>query len=829
MEYASFYGGRRGTPFVIVKSYPDIPTMTECFGQGDDYKQVNYDEYVIINAYKRDHPDNGKIFRRGYDIYSGRTIICTEAKESSTGQVKTNQSKAWYLSRTTEYVLNTSHDAKGAKYVGKVQGPPGIAPILKLLTYAGAVKQYDYQYEEDRKSSGSFSVAKGDLVSGKTNNEIRWVVANISEENSDLDKAYAYVGFKIPYPVVEFSAVKVTQYDENGVYTTKVPQPTFTGDLNKRPFYHPWELYIPKGIKGDCLKNYRVVAPSAGMQIYDLNYYLQTGLKRQYEGFDNDKDYSYVDTNGVKHRGKQILVYDEIIYDTYQSGELTCFYVADYNTLTSMDIAQDGTVSIFSTHSEPLIYPKLMKWITDITLNKSADGTEDIPGHFVIHYNNDSYNKTDTSEYDLDWVNNLVLESDGQVRQEFTGGRATEYITDKNPDRVPEQGTDLRIKWINNVEINDDGTVIITFNDKDQNDQIHTSVFPRRIKWLKSFDIDGPTGILTYQFNTDQDAIVKPLAYPVDMFLKQDKDQSSSAALETMNEGTGDQSIYAVYPTLSEPKKISPPINYILATDITPDKHLIVLYADAAKRQVFIDNANNPAYVGKEKAYQFFPVGVVDDPVYYNLYRSDKYGVWDETIEGETVQTHLYEGWLDLGVSSIASGILVGADIPIQTIEKYATDHNLSIETADEKVDAAIAYLNETYPAGLGKEPGTPPYTSPIRSDVTTSDPLLMEKIVTTGDLNEGAKYFLGFDYQIVVDDPDAETLTYSFKGWYLIGSLSQVPIVVSDESEEATALEALPEGGMWFIIGDAYSVYDQDYVDSLITNNTESGGNVQP
>jgi len=134
--------------------------------------------------------------------------------------------------------------------------------------------------------------------------------------------------------------------------------------------------------------------------------------------------------------------------------------------------------------------------------------------------------------------------------------------------------------------------------------------------------------------------------------------------------------------------------------------------------------------------------------------------------------------------------------------------------------------LNETYPVGLGKEQGTPPYTSPIRSDVTTTDPLLMEKIVTTGDLNEGAKYFLGFDYQIVVDDPDAETLTYSFKGWYLIGSLSQVPIVVSDEAEEATALEALPEGGMWFVIGDAYSVYDQDYVDSLITNDTESGGN---
>ena len=50
MEYNSFYGGRRGASFIIVKEYESIAAMIECFQQGGAYRTVNYDEYVLINT-----------------------------------------------------------------------------------------------------------------------------------------------------------------------------------------------------------------------------------------------------------------------------------------------------------------------------------------------------------------------------------------------------------------------------------------------------------------------------------------------------------------------------------------------------------------------------------------------------------------------------------------------------------------------------------------------------------------------------------------------------------------------------------------------------------
>ena len=67
MEYNSFYGGRRGASFVIVKNYPSIAEMVKAFRQGGSYKVVNYDEYVLIDTVNKNDKDNGKIYRRGYD------------------------------------------------------------------------------------------------------------------------------------------------------------------------------------------------------------------------------------------------------------------------------------------------------------------------------------------------------------------------------------------------------------------------------------------------------------------------------------------------------------------------------------------------------------------------------------------------------------------------------------------------------------------------------------------------------------------------------------------------------------------------------------------
>ena len=136
MEYNSFYGGRRGASFIIVKSFkcirkPDIDNwfwkkviqeawenaskdnigtepsieewvvdncMVQAFEKGGAYKIVNYDEYVIIDTPNKNDKDNGKIYRRGYNY------------------------------------ANDPNNLGGAEYIGQIVGPAGMAPQVEMKT-----------------------------------------------------------------------------------------------------------------------------------------------------------------------------------------------------------------------------------------------------------------------------------------------------------------------------------------------------------------------------------------------------------------------------------------------------------------------------------------------------------------------------------------------------------------------------------------------------------------------------------------------------------------------------------------------------------------------
>lgn len=63
----SFYGGKPGSSFAVVQNFSSVSLMVENFAKGPNYTDVNYDEYVLINTVTKTDPDNGKIYRRGYD------------------------------------------------------------------------------------------------------------------------------------------------------------------------------------------------------------------------------------------------------------------------------------------------------------------------------------------------------------------------------------------------------------------------------------------------------------------------------------------------------------------------------------------------------------------------------------------------------------------------------------------------------------------------------------------------------------------------------------------------------------------------------------------
>ena len=133
MGYTSFYGGRKGASFVIVKNYPDIPTMTQDFAQGNALIEVGFDEYVLINTYNKNHPDNGKIFKRGYDYNSDRTIEGYRAYNQSNQEI-INGTPEQYKKATYKYEDPENGDdpieACGAIYIGTIVGPAGLSPHL---------------------------------------------------------------------------------------------------------------------------------------------------------------------------------------------------------------------------------------------------------------------------------------------------------------------------------------------------------------------------------------------------------------------------------------------------------------------------------------------------------------------------------------------------------------------------------------------------------------------------------------------------------------------------------------------------------------------------
>ena len=208
MEYNSFYGGRQGTPFIIAAKYDSVNDMINAFAGGNNYKVVAYNEYVIIDTINKNDADNGKIYRR----------------------IETDP---------------------GYEYIGQIVGPSGPAPTASFESYS----EGEHISEEEPYNIGSPS----DLVPGK------YVEQNVTKYNDTIKYKYVvvrdvnniestiYMGFRIPYPVIDFSVNPIlVEYP-----TAQTVQPERVDD-GRHPFYEHWELKIPKGIKGDAFKNFKV-------------------------------------------------------------------------------------------------------------------------------------------------------------------------------------------------------------------------------------------------------------------------------------------------------------------------------------------------------------------------------------------------------------------------------------------------------------------------------------------------------------------------------------------------------------------------------------------
>lgn len=418
----SFYGGKAGTPFVIAKSYNSVNAMIADFAKGPALTAVQYGEHVIINTEDKNNSNNGALYRRGYDY---------------------------------------NNSMGGAIYVGTIVGPSGKAPMFELTTIEN-IKEITFKdSDEVRQGEGAWNISNKSLVPGKAdsefNDDIAWSYITIRDQHGT--DTTAWVGIKIPYHVIEMDAQSVSAYynRDNETADFKNTNLVERDDDQAHPFYSHWSVRIPKGIKGDALKNFRVVEASDAIQ--------------DYEGKTDDIN---------NHR--KILVYDYYCYDTKENGEPKTLYLGDFNMIDTIDLADDGTFTITYTHDNTVTYTKKIKWITSTTLNSTT-------GVFHIDYNDGANYETT-----LKWINGISLADNGTITFTYTTGDS--------------EALENKIKWITTTELETNGTLIINYNDGTK------EVFDKKIQWITNITLTDE-GILTINYNNDTPAFTKSLIWPV--------------------------------------------------------------------------------------------------------------------------------------------------------------------------------------------------------------------------------------------------------------------------------------------------------------------------
>ena len=434
MGYESFYGGRRGASFIIAKNYKDIIAMVTDFAKGNNFSQVKYDEYVLINTVNKNHPDNGKLFRRGYDYNGSRTIEGYESLNEN-NEIIINGTDQDYKNASLNY--NNAIFSGGAVYIGSIIGPSGNAPFLTFAPYDVVQNKIDMNADipQDRRKSGAGTVT---LLPGKEknrdiyNDNILWNSFSILEPNHD--NGQVFIGFKFPYLVTDFIKKDISPYEDTSI--TRI-------DNGEHPFYQQWEVAVPPGKQGNGIEEIKKVS---------LNFLNTNGEDENFPSIyerptsENPmvrEDYSRLGLTG----DDEILVY---IYKNYEEADIIqkdC-YLGQYKQIKDIQITPEGYLIISYSNGVQQNFGEVVSTISKLSYNENNSGKLEI-----------IYNTGQSVTIDIIYPTNFNLDEET--------GNLTFKNNNEDDDTDPHiLGT---LKWIDHIEYdNETKQIVIVYNTKDQ-------------------------------------------------------------------------------------------------------------------------------------------------------------------------------------------------------------------------------------------------------------------------------------------------------------------------------------------------------------------------
>lgn len=413
----SFYGGRPGASFVIVKTFNSIAEMNAAFELGTAYNEVYFDEYV--NIYNPSSPEeNGRVYRRGYN---------------------------------------------GAEYIGNITGPAGPATFMEFTPYDEITHENEItpiygnnpedvatsaidNYEQlDTHNSIELIPGREETNNGqyKYNNNILYRYYNIEniDEETGKRKNIMKIGIKMPYPIFDFSVTPINS--DAQLQIEKI-------DTAENKFFNQWNLKIPLARRGDSITKVSV------LKVEDNN--------------NSNIDYSFYSTNSVDQQNKKaqdrelermILTCDITRYGhTGAENNTTTYYISDFEMITNVDITEQGYL-VFTLPNGGQISSSqsILPIIKNIEIDKY--------GSMQIKWKNtDQSEGESTFEEAFKWIDDINYKDNGleitwnsKMRDE-NGNIVYESdeITPKKETKLIPFGTDQRL--ITNIKFNEDNGIL---------------------------------------------------------------------------------------------------------------------------------------------------------------------------------------------------------------------------------------------------------------------------------------------------------------------------------------------------------------------------------
>lgn len=406
----SFYGGRPGASFIIVKTFQTMDAMKQAFQQGTGYNQVYFDEYVTI--YKTSDPAykyNGNVYRRGYDINNG---------------------------------------LGGAQYVGNITGPAGPATLVEPYPHEKIVRGGDITQNMSLFTNDANDIANNNpntynMVNFYNGKDAFEIVPGAEKTNDNtytnfIDNIFfryyfvmdeqnrnqiMRIGFKIPYPVFNFQVEKINADEQPWIIET---------DAGDHKFFHSWKIGLPIAVKGDCVTRFSLLAVQTIDGIpnnsrINYSFYAPTTEDQQAK-------------RALDLENKQNILVCDIVKYNKKGQELPpeTYYVCDFNIIKNIDIDTQGYL-IFTLpdgsqiNSSVSILPK----INDLHLNEYGEMSVDWT-------NTDNSSGVSTLENEVKWIHDIDFDDDGGLVLTWnTKKRNNEGEIELNADNTPKRDSKL--------------------------------------------------------------------------------------------------------------------------------------------------------------------------------------------------------------------------------------------------------------------------------------------------------------------------------------------------------------------------------------------------